>query len=285
VREISLIGQDTTYYGEDLGLRDGLPLLLERLAQIEDLHWVRFLYCYPNRITTRLLETIAAHPRLAKYLDIPLQHASRNVLAKMKRGSHAGAFLKMLEKIRATIPGVSIRTSFIVGFPGETERDFDELCEFVKEAKFDWMGVFEYSDEDAAKSFALNEKVDADTISVRKNALLSLQQGITKRKLRQKLHSKVHALLEGPSKDTDLIWEARLEGMAPEIDGKVFITEFVGVNDAAELPPPGTLATIEITGVKDYDLIGHVLEIHPSRSRAAIPALPKNEFFPILASS
>ena len=286
VREISLIGQDTTFYGEDLGLRDGLPLLLERLAQVEDLHWVRFLYCYPNRITPRLLETIAAHPRLAKYLDIPLQHASRNVLSKMKRGSHAAAFLKMLEKIRATIPGVSIRTSFIVGFPGETERDFEELCEFVKEAEFDWMGVFEYSDEDTAKSFAFTEKVDSATISARKNVLLSLQKGITKRKLRQKLHAKLHAILEGPSKDTDLIWEARLEGMAPEIDGKVYITEFVGVNDAAELPPPGSLATIEVTGTKDYDLIGRVLEIHPSpRSRPAIPVLPKNDFFPILASS
>ncbi len=159
VREISLIGQDTTYYGEDLGLRDGLaaaagaprasrrpalgalPLLLSRTAS-----------------RTRLLETIAAHPRLAKYMDIPLQHASRNVLAKMKRGSHAGAFLKMLEKIRATIPGVSIRTSFIVGFPGETEQDFQELCDFVTAAEFDWMGVFEYSDEDAAKSFALDEQ-------------------------------------------------------------------------------------------------------------------------------
>ena len=107
VREISLIGQDTTYYGEDLGIRDGLPLLLERLAEIEDLHWVRFLYCYPNRITDKLLDTIAAHPRLAKYLDVPLQHASRNVLARMKRGSHAGAFLKMLEKVRAKIPGVA----------------------------------------------------------------------------------------------------------------------------------------------------------------------------------
>src|SRR3984957_16656276 len=124
VREISLIGQDTTYYGEDLGLRDGLPTLLARLAQIEDLHWVRFLYCYPNRITGKLLDTIAAHPKLAKYLDVPLQHASRSVLARMKRGSNADAFLKMLEKIRRTIPGVFIRTSFIVGFPGETEKDF-----------------------------------------------------------------------------------------------------------------------------------------------------------------
>ena len=132
VREISLIGQDTTFYGEDLGLRDGLSTLLERLAQIEDLHWIRFLYCYPNRITPRLLDTIAAHPRLAKYLDVPLQHASRSVLARMKRGSNGDAFLKMLEKVRRTIPGVSIRTSFIVGFPGETEHDFDELCDFVR---------------------------------------------------------------------------------------------------------------------------------------------------------
>ncbi|MGH9757943.1 MAG: 30S ribosomal protein S12 methylthiotransferase RimO, partial [Candidatus Acidiferrales bacterium] len=155
VREISLIGQDTTFYGEDLGLRDGLAVLLERLAQIEELHWTRFLYCYPNRITPRLLDTIAAHPRLAKYLDVPLQHASRSVLARMKRGSHGDAFLKILERVRRTIPGVSLRTSFIVGFPGETEKDFDELCDFVRAAEFDWMGVFSYSDEDTSQSFAL----------------------------------------------------------------------------------------------------------------------------------
>ncbi len=116
---------------------------------------MRFLYCYPNRITQRLLDTIAAHPRLAKYLDMPLQHASRNVLARMKRGSNGDAFLKLLERIRATIPGVSLRTSFIVGFPGETEKDFRELCDFVHAAEFDWMGVFAYSDEDNASSFAL----------------------------------------------------------------------------------------------------------------------------------
>ncbi len=183
VREINLIGQDTTYYGEDLGLRNGLPTLLERLAQVEDLHWIRFLYCYPNRITPRLLDTIAAHPRLAKYLDIPLQHASRSVLARMKRGSNADAFLKLLERIRKTIPGVSIRTSFIVGFPGETEKDFRELCDFVRAAEFDWMGLFAYSDEDAAKSFSLDDKVDAKTIARRKNTLMSLQKTISRRKL------------------------------------------------------------------------------------------------------
>jgi ribosomal protein S12 methylthiotransferase len=285
VREISLIGQDTTYYGEDLGLRDGLPLLLERLAQVEELHWVRFLYCYPNRITPRLLDTIAAHPRLAKYMDIPLQHASRSVLAKMKRGSHAGAFLKTLEKIRATIPGVSIRTSFIVGFPGERELDFQELCDFVTAAEFDWMGVFEYSDEDAAKSFSHENKVDARTIAERKNVLMKLQKSIVKRKLRKKLHQRLEVMLEGPSKDTDLIWEARLEGMAPDIDGKVYITEFDGISDAAALPPPGTLATIEVTGVKDYDLIARVTEIHaPPRPAPRLATLPASDLFPILAS-
>jgi ribosomal protein S12 methylthiotransferase len=283
VREISLIGQDTTYYGEDLGLRDGLPTLLERLAQIEELSWIRFLYCYPNRITPKLLETIAAHPRLAKYLDIPLQHASRNVLARMKRGSSGSAFLKMLEKIRKTIPGVSIRTSFIVGFPGETEEDFRELCDFVRAAEFDWMGVFSYSDEDASKSFALDGKVDAKTIARRKNALMALQKKISKKKLLSKVGQRLQVMLEGPSKDTDLIWEARLDGMAPEIDGKVYITEFEGVSDAADLPEPGTLATIEITETKDYDLIGRVVEF-AARPTAAEILPPAKTFFPILAS-
>jgi ribosomal protein S12 methylthiotransferase len=282
VREISLIGQDTTYYGEDLGLRNGLPTLLERLAQIEDLHWVRFLYCYPNRVTPQLLETIAAHPRLVKYIDMPLQHASRNVLARMKRGSNGDAFLKMLERIRRTIPGVSIRTSFIVGFPGETEQDFAELCDFVRAAEFDWMGVFAYSDEDKAKSFACDGKVDEKTIGVRRSTLMAIQKKISARKLRARVGQRLQVLLEGPSKDTDLIWEGRLEGMAPEIDGKVFITEFEGVNDASELPSAGTLATVEMTKAKDYDLIGRVVEFVPP---ARLPDRAGSNPFPIVASS
>jgi ribosomal protein S12 methylthiotransferase len=282
VREISLIGQDTTFYGEDLGLRDGLAVLLERLAQVEDLHWVRFLYCYPNRITPRLLDTIAAHPRLAKYLDVPLQHASRNVLARMKRGSNGDAFLKMLEKARKAIPGVSIRTSFIVGFPGETENDFRELCDFVRAAEFDWMGVFAYSDEDKSQSFALDGKVDEKTIARRRDTLMSIQKKISARKLKKQVGQTLQVMLEGPSKDTDLVWEARLQGMAPDIDGKVYITEFEGVNDAADLPAPGTLATIEITESKDYDLIGRVTNFEAPRAAQEVPA-PAPNFFPILA--
>jgi ribosomal protein S12 methylthiotransferase len=283
VREINLIGQDTTFYGEDLGLRDGLPTLLERLAQIEELHWIRFLYCYPNRITPKLLETIAAHARLVKYLDIPLQHASRSALARMKRGSSGDAFLKMLDKIRKTIPGVSIRTSFIVGFPGETEKEFQQLCGFVRAAEFDWMGVFSYSDEDAAKSFQLEDKVDAETIARRKNALLSLQKQISRRKLRSRVGQRVQVMLEGPSKDTDLIWEGRLGGMAPDIDGKVYITEFEGVDDAADLPAAGTLATIEVTETKEYDLIGRAVEFAASPASPIPP--PTRTLFPIVASS
>jgi ribosomal protein S12 methylthiotransferase len=282
VREISLIGQDTTFYGEDLGLRDGLAVLLERLAQVEDLSWVRFLYCYPNRITPRLLDTIAAHPRLAKYLDVPLQHASRNVLARMKRGSNGDAFLKMLEKARKAIPGVSIRTSFIVGFPGETEKDFRELCDFVRAAEFDWMGVFSYSDEDTSQSFGLDKKVDEKTIARRRDTLMSIQKKISARNLKKRVGQRLQVMLEGPSKDTDLVWEARLQGMAPDIDGKVYITEFEGVNDAADLPAPGTLATVEITEAKDYDLIGRVTAFETPSLPRQIPTQAAN-LFPILA--
>jgi ribosomal protein S12 methylthiotransferase len=170
VREINLIGQDTTSYGEDLGIADGLAHLLERLAQIETPRekWIRFLYAYPNRVTERLLDTMAAHPALVKYIDIPLQHASARVLKRMKRGGSGGVFLKLLERIRRTIPGVAIRTSFITGFPGETAEDFDELCRFVEAARFDNLGVFAYSDEDTSASYALDGKVDGRTIHNRK---------------------------------------------------------------------------------------------------------------------
>ncbi|MGB9464287.1 MAG: 30S ribosomal protein S12 methylthiotransferase RimO, partial [Candidatus Acidiferrum sp.] len=235
-REITLIGQDTTSYGEDLGLRDGLAQLLERLSQVEDLLWVRFLYAYPNRVTQKLLDTLAAHPRLAKYMDMPLQHASRNVLARMKRGSHGDAFLKLLERIRTTIPGVSLRTSFIAGFPGETEKDFDELCDFVRAANLDWMGVFEYSDVDNANSYALDEKVAPATITDRRNRLMAIQKKISREKLRAWKGRTAAALVEGPSKDNPLVWEARLESMAPDIDGKLYLTDI-------ELPTGETAAT------------------------------------------
>jgi ribosomal protein S12 methylthiotransferase len=274
-REITLIGQDTTSYGEDLGLRDGLAQLLQRLAQIDELLWVRFLYAYPNRVTQKLLDTLASHPRIARYMDMPLQHASRNVLARMKRGSHGDAFLKLLERIRATIPGVSLRTSFIVGFPGETEADFGELCDFVRAAKLDWMGVFEYSDVDNAGSYALDEKVDAETITERRNRLMAIQKKISRDNLRARFRNAqpplFTALVEGPSKDNPLVWEARLEGMAPEIDGKLYVTDVevplglgLSLGSQGGVAAPGDAVRVQITQTGDYDLVGRVVEILPS---------------------
>jgi len=268
-REITLIGQDTTSYGEDLGLRDGLAQLLAKLGQIEDLLWVRFLYAYPNRVTQKLLDTIAAHPRLAKYIDMPLQHASRNVLARMKRGSNGEAFLHLLERMRKTIPGVSLRTSFIVGFPGETEQDFKELCDFVRTAKFDWMGVFEYSDVDNAGSYSLSEKLDAETITDRRKRLMVIQKKVSRENLRAKYRAVKRetyvALVEGPSKDNPLVWEARLEGMAPEIDGKLYLTDIELTS--GEIAEQGDMVRVKITKSDAYDLIGHVVEILPRPAR------------------
>jgi ribosomal protein S12 methylthiotransferase len=263
-REITLIGQDTTSYGEDLGLRDGLAQLLERLAQVEDLLWVRFLYAYPNRVTQKMLETLAAHKRLAKYIDMPLQHASRNVLARMKRGSHGNAFLKLLERMRTTIPGVALRTSFIVGFPGETDADFQELYDFVAAAKLDWMGVFEYSDVDNAGSFPLDGKVDAETINDRRNRLMALQKKISRENLRKLKGRTQTALVEGPSKDNPLVWEARLESMAPDIDGKLYLTDIE--LPTGEVAQSGDIARVEITKTDAYDLIGRVTEIQSRKS-------------------
>jgi len=256
VREINLIGQDTTCYGEDLGLADGLAHLLARLAGIEAPHqkWVRFLYAYPNKITQKLLDTMAEHGDLVKYIDMPLQHASAPVLKRMKRGSSGAIFLKLLERIRRTIPGVAIRTSFIVGFPGETARDFDELCQFVEAAQFDNLGVFTYSDEDTSGSYALDGKVDGRTIQNRKRHLMAIQRKIARQRNRALVGQEVPVLVEGPSQETDLLWAARMSTQAPEIDGVTLINDF----DGAE-PQAGEMRALRITEAHDYDVVGTLL--------------------------
>jgi len=253
VREINLIGQDTTCYGDDLGIKDGLAHLLARLARIETPHekWIRFLYCYPNRVTQKLLDTIAEHGSLVKYIDMPLQHASAPVLKRMRRGSHGDFFLKLLERIRATIPGVAIRTSMIVGFPGETEEDFDTLCEFVKAAQFDRLGAFSYSDEETSASFHLDGKVDARTIYNRKRRLMAIQRQISGARNRRMIGREVDVLIEGPSRETDMLWEARLSTQAPEIDGVCYVNDF-GESE----PRAGEIRRMRITEAHDYDLVG-----------------------------
>jgi ribosomal protein S12 methylthiotransferase len=255
VREITLIGQDTTCYGEDLGLKDGLALLLERLAQIEALRWVRFLYAYPNKITGRLLETIAKHEKICSYIDVPLQHASAAVLKRMKRGAGAEIFLQSMEKMRRTIPGVTLRTSFIVGFPGETQEDFAALCDFVRAAQFDWLGVFSYSDEEGSAAYHLGEKVAPREIERRRRKLMQIQRQICKKNKRKLVGRRFDVLALGPSEETELLWEGRTEMHAPEIDGKLFINDF---GDHEELVP-GTFYRCEITESHDYDLIARII--------------------------
>src|SRR5579859_4949738 len=265
VREINLIGQDTTCYGEDLGMQDGLPALLARLAQIETPgeKWIRFLYAYPNKVTQKLLDTMAAYPALVKYIDMPLQHASARVLKRMKRGASGDIFLKLIERIRRTIPGVAIRTSMIAGFPGETSEDFAELCQFVKAARFDRLGVFSYSDEDTSASFHLDGKVDGRTIYRRKRRLMALQRKIASSRNRRLIGSELPVLVEGLSKETDLLWEARMPTQAPEIDGVTLINDF----DGAE-PQPGEIRRLRVTEAHDYDLVGTLL----AGDSASVPA-------------
>ncbi len=255
VEEITLIGQDTTCYGEDLGIKDGLATLLEALAAIPGLRWLRFLYAYPNRITGRLLDTIAKHDNICKYLDVPLQHASPQVLKTMKRGAGADIFLKTLEKVRAAVPGIALRTSFIVGFPGESSSDFQILEEFIGAAKFDWLGVFSYSDEEGSGAFSLDAKVPKRTIEARKRRLMKLQQSISKRAKQQWVGRELVVLAQGESDETPLLWEGRTQFHAPEIDGKVYINDF-GELDALEA---GRFYKAEITEAHEYDIVARVI--------------------------
>ena len=268
VREINLIGQDTTCYGEDFGLKDGLAALLARLAQIETPaeKWVRFLYAYPNKVTQKLLDTIAEHAALVKYIDMPLQHASARVLKRMKRGASGDIFLKLIERIRLTIPGVAIRTSMIVGFPGETTGDFEELCQFIDAARFDRLGVFSYSDEDTSASYALDGKVDGRSIHNRKRRLMALQRKIARARNRQLIGTEVNVLVEGVSKETDLLWEARMPTQAPEIDGVTLINDVEGAE-----PKPGQMRRLRITEAHDYDVIGTLLPAAMETAPATTP--------------
>jgi ribosomal protein S12 methylthiotransferase len=255
VREITLIGQDTTCYGEDFALKDGLALLLEKLAAIEGLRWVRFLYAYPNKITNRLLETIAAHEKVCSYVDVPLQHASAATLKRMKRGGRADIFLRSIEKIRQTIPKVTLRTSFIVGFPGETEKEFEELCEFVREVEFDWMGSFAYSDQKGASAFALEDKLSLREIETRRKHLMQIQKGISRHKKKALRGKEFELLLEGPSEESDFLLEGRTAMHAPEIDGKLYVAD---IPEGLE-PAPGEFYRCQITETHDYDLVAKIL--------------------------
>ena len=218
---------------------------------------MRFLYAYPNKITGQLLQTIAANPKICSYIDVPLQHASPAVLKTMKRGAGAEIFLKSIEKMRKAVPGLTLRTSFIVGFPGETEEDFDVLCDFVTAAQFDWLGVFTYSDEEGSAAHKLAAKVAPKEIERRRKKLMQLQQRISKGRKKRLIGKEFDLVLEGPSEETDLLWEGRTEMHAPEIDGKVFINDFGPYSE--EQIQAGMFVRCEITEAHEYDLVARLV--------------------------
>jgi ribosomal protein S12 methylthiotransferase len=276
VRELTLVGQDTTSYGEDLGLRDGLATLLGELARIPGLVWLRFLYVYPNRLTGSLIETVAKEPRVCKYFDIPLQHASTPVLKRMRRGSHGAEFLKMLERIRSAIPEVTLRTTMIVGFPGETDSDFDSLLEFVEAAQFDHVGVFLYSNEETSGAFQLPDQVPAAVARRRQRRLMAAQRRISRRRLRGKVGKLVPVLVEGRSEETDLLFRGRLESQAPEIDGRILINDVVGPE-----PRAGEFRWATITDSWDYDLVARLEAAQFPVASSHLPASPQ---LPVICS-
>ena len=255
VKELVLIAQDSSRYGEDLGEADALAKLMRGLCEIDGLEWVRVMYTYPTHISDGFLDVLANEPKAVKYLDIPLQHASRNVLKLMRRGGTRESLEKLIAKVRKRVPEITIRTTFIVGFPGETEEDFQELIAFVRNCEFDNVGVFTYSDEEGTPAFDLPNKVDAKTARARRSRLMKEQAKISKRKNAAKIGRTVRVLFEGVSQESDLLWQGRSEGQAQEIDGYILI------NDAPDdfSPEIGEFYTVKITEAHDYDLLGRII--------------------------
>ena len=254
VREVVLVAQDSTRYGLDLGVRGALAPLLRRLGAIDGVRWIRVMYAYPATVTDEILEAIASEERVVKYVDMPLQHASAAVLKRMKRPTGKGNLLGMVERVRDKVPGVAFRTTFIVGFPGETDGDFRQLTTFVEQAEFDHLGVFTYSDEEGTAAFDLEGRVPARVKKARQNELMRIQKRISLRRNQARVGSRVEILVEGPHPETDLLLAGRLSTQAPEIDGAVLIS------DPGETPPGrGEFVTCEITKAHAYDLEARVV--------------------------
>ena len=255
VSELVLISQDTTRYGEDLGMgRAGLARLVEALAAETGFPWIRFLYAYPKTLDDSVFELMAREPRFVPYVDIPLQHVARPILSAMRRGGDGAMYLRMLERMRQRVPEIAVRTTFIVGFPGEGDAEFRELCEFVRAAGLDNMGAFAYSPEPGSGSEPLGDPVPAEEKERRKDFLLSLQQPVARGKLRSLRGRTVEAIVEGPSEEHEYILEGRLRSQAPEIDGRLLITD-TGGRDLA----PGAIVPVRIEKTFDYDLTGSVV--------------------------
>jgi ribosomal protein S12 methylthiotransferase len=255
VKELILVAQDSSRYGEDLGKQDALSQLMRELSHTDGIEWVRVMYTYPTHISDGFLDVMAEEPKAVKYLDIPLQHASQNVLKLMKRGGNRGSLERLIERVRRRVPGIAVRTTFITGFPGETEADFQELLAFIKQVEFDRVGVFTYSDEEGTPAYDLPNKVEPKVAKKRRDRLMKEQAKISLRRNKAKVGEVFQVLFEGESTESDLLWQGRLETQAPDIDGCVLIS------DAPEgfIPQPGEIVNVLITEAQEYDLVGSIV--------------------------
>jgi ribosomal protein S12 methylthiotransferase len=256
VKELILVAQDSSRYGEDLGKQDALAHLLRELSHTDSIEWVRVMYTYPTHISDAFLDVLAEEPKAVKYLDIPLQHASQKVLKLMKRGGNRASLEKLIKRVRDRVPGIAVRTTFITGFPGETEEDFAELLAFVKNVEFDRVGVFTYSDEEGTPAYDLLNKVDPKIAKQRRARLMKEQSRISRTRNKAKIGEVVQVIFEGESNESDLLWQGRMETQAPDIDGCVLI------NDAPEgfAPSPGEIVNVLIAEAHEFDLVGSIVE-------------------------
>lgn len=254
VSEIILVAQDTTVYGSDLANGESLVTLIRELSSVEGIEWIRILYCYPETLTDELIEEIKTNDKVCKYLDMPIQHAADPVLKRMARRSTNAALRERIGKLRAEVPGIAIRTTFIVGFPGETEEDFDVLCDFVEDMRFDRLGVFTYSQEEGTAAARLPEQIDEEIKAKRKDIIMSMQHDISEELTRAKIGQVMKVLIEGKITDED-VYIGRTYQDAPEVDGQVF------VNYEGELIS-GDYVDVLITDANEYDLIGEIVDEH-----------------------
>ena len=255
VKELILVAQDSSRYGEDLNQPDGLAHLLRELARLEGVEWVRVMYTYPTHISDQFLDVLASEPKAVKYLDMPLQHAAQNVLRLMRRGGNRASLERLIQRVRQRVPGIAVRTTFITGFPGETEEDFNELLAFVRNVEFDRVGVFTYSDEEGTPAHALPDKIDPRVAKRRCARLMKEQARISRKRNRARVGETVRVLFEGPAKESDLLWQGRLASQAPDIDGCVLINDA----PAGFTPTPGNFVQVRITEAHEYDLVGEIV--------------------------
>jgi ribosomal protein S12 methylthiotransferase len=255
VKEVVLIAQDSSRYGEDLREVDALAALIRALGEIDELEWVRVMYAYPTHISDAFLAAIAETPKAVKYLDMPLQHASRNVLKLMKRGGTRDSLERLIVRVREKVPGITIRTTFITGFPGETEADFEELMAFVRNCRFDNVGVFTYSDEEGTPAYDLPDKVDPKIAKQRRSRLMKEQAKISKQLNKAKIGNTYKIMFEGLSQESDLLFQGRLQGQTQDIDGYILIND---MPDELE-PKMGEIYDVRITEAHEYDLIGELI--------------------------